>query len=72
MMLVFPTNGEIEHTQWEKIARQCLPGGDYPDINRIGTDFIEYLHFNGVSVHHPSVHNRFLYFCKHLAARNHD
>ena len=63
----FPTDGMIEDTRWELIARQYLPGSDHPDINELGIAFIEYLTNNGVSVYHPSVSHRFQFFCKHLA-----
>lgn len=70
--MTFPVDGQIENTKWDRLARRCLPTSDCPDINRIGKDFVNYLHFHGVSIHHHSVYRRFQYFCNHLANRNHD
>ena len=68
----FPVDGKIKGTNWELIARRCLPVNDCPDINRVGLDFVQYLHMHRISVTHPTVTSRFQYFCKHLTTRNND
>lgn len=68
----FPVDGQIENTRWETIARSCLPASDCPDVNRLGQDFLNYLHFHHISLDHSTVFERFRYFCRNLAPRNYD
>lgn len=70
--MTFPIDGHIKDTRWEKIARSCMPEIGCSDIDRVGQDFLNYLHFHKVSVHDFTVFNRFRYFCNNLAPRNHD
>lgn len=65
--MVFPSNGDIENTKWERIARRCLPASDCADINQLGADFVEYLKRHRVGLDHPTVSSRFFYFCKYIS-----